>query len=71
MADRVCANTGDAMTVRDHAPDGLPPEAEDELMAPASTPAELDPPPGARRGWLEAVLGQHALVVLIFYRGFW
>ena len=37
----------------------------------ANTPAELDPPPGARRRWLERVLGQHAFVVLIFYRGFW
>ena len=34
-------------------------------------PAELDPLPGVRRGWLEAVLAQHAFVVLVFYRGFW
>ncbi len=33
--------------------------------------AELDPPPGARRGWLDRTLGQHAFVVLVFYRGFW
>jgi hypothetical protein len=33
--------------------------------------AELDPPPGARRGWLDRVLGQHAFVVLVFYRGYW
>lgn len=32
---------------------------------------ELDPPPGARRGWLDRALGQHAFVVLVFYRGFW
>ena len=32
---------------------------------------ELDPPPGARRGWLDAALAQHAFVVLVFYRGFW
>ena len=35
------------------------------------TPAELDPPPGARRGWLDHTLTQHAFVVLVFYRGFW
>ena len=35
------------------------------------TPAELDPPPGARRGWLDRTLTQHAFVVLVFYRGFW
>ena len=35
------------------------------------TPAELDPPPGARRRWLDRVLGQHDFVVLIFYRGYW
>jgi hypothetical protein len=35
------------------------------------TPARLDPPPGARRGWLDRVLTQHAFVVLVFYRGFW
>ncbi len=33
--------------------------------------AELDPPPGARRGWIDRVAGQHAFVVLLFYRGFW
>jgi hypothetical protein len=33
--------------------------------------AELDPPPGARSGWLDQVLSQHAFVVLLFYRGFW
>ena len=33
--------------------------------------AELDPPPGARRNWLDQVLAQHAFVVLLFYRGFW
>jgi len=38
---------------------------------PDSTPAELDPPPGARRSWLDAALARHAFIVLIFYRGFW
>jgi len=33
--------------------------------------AELDPPPGARLGWLDRVLGQHEFVLLLFYRGFW
>ena len=32
---------------------------------------ELDPPPGARRSWLDRVLEKHAFVVLVFYRGFW
>jgi hypothetical protein len=43
------------------------PSASDEGL----TPAELDPPPGARRGWLDRVLGQHAFIVLVFYRGYW
>jgi hypothetical protein len=34
-------------------------------------PAELDPPPGALRGWLDRALARHAFVVLVFYRGFW
>jgi hypothetical protein len=33
--------------------------------------AELDPPPGGRANWLDTTLSQHALVVLLFYRGFW
>jgi hypothetical protein len=32
---------------------------------------ELDPPPGARRSWLDSVVEKHAFVVLLFYRGFW
>jgi hypothetical protein len=45
----------------------------DSPAAGASTElqAELDPPPGPRRGWLDAVLQKHAFVVLVFYRGFW
>jgi hypothetical protein len=38
---------------------------------PGARPAELDPPPGPRRAWLDGVLAQHAFVVLLFYRGFW
>jgi hypothetical protein len=34
-------------------------------------PAEIDPRPGARAGWIEAALARHAFVVLVFYRGFW
>ena len=34
-------------------------------------PAELDPPPGALRGWLDRVLERHAFVLLVFYRGYW
>ncbi|MDG2049831.1 MAG: hypothetical protein P8M78_06690 [Myxococcota bacterium] len=37
----------------------------------AKPQAELDPPPGPRRRWLEDKLSQHAFVVLLFYRGFW
>ena len=44
---------------------------EQEPSSTAPAPAELDPPPGARRGWLDRALGQHAFVLLVFYRGFW
>ena len=37
----------------------------------AKVQSELDPPPGARRAWLDKVLGKHKFVVLVFYRGFW
>lgn len=33
--------------------------------------ADLAPPPGVRLNWLDAVMAQHAFVVLLFYRGFW
>lgn len=42
------------------------PAAGEATLAP-----ELDPPPGARRSWLDQQLAQHAFVVLVFYRGFW
>lgn len=48
--------------------------AIDLLGEPESADAvqpELDPPPGALRGWLAAKLAQHDFVVLVFYRGFW
>ena len=44
---------------------------DDQATADGQTPAELDPPPGARRGWLDHILTQHAFVVLVFYRGYW
>jgi len=34
-------------------------------------PAELDPTPGARKGWLDEKLAAHPFVLLLFYRGFW
>ena len=37
----------------------------------AKAQAELDPPPGARRRWLDQALERHAFVVLVYYRGFW
>ena len=33
--------------------------------------AELDPPPGALRNWIDEVSARHEFVVLLFYRGFW
>ena len=36
-----------------------------------SVAPELDPPAGVRAGWLDQIRGQHAFVVLLFYRGFW
>ena len=47
------------------APDAITVAPDKEIQA------ELDPPPGARRGWLDATLARHAFVVLVFYRGFW
>ena len=46
-------------------------EDDPVLETEGQPPARLDPPPGARRGWLDRVLTQHAFVVLVFYRGFW
>ncbi|MFK7898869.1 MAG: hypothetical protein AB8G23_23770 [Myxococcota bacterium] len=33
--------------------------------------AELDPPPGARRSWLDRTLDRNEFSVVLFYRGFW
>jgi len=46
-------------------------EDDSVLHAEGQPQARLDPPPGARRGWIDRVLAQHAFVVLVFYRGFW
>ena len=43
----------------------------DDQAAMGEAVAELDPPPGARRDWLDRIAGQHAFAVLLFYRGFW
>ncbi|MFT4518738.1 MAG: hypothetical protein ACI9JM_001123 [Halioglobus sp.] len=48
--------------------------AQDEQNPPQGSIApqsELDPPPGARRNWLDSVLQQHSFTLLLFYRGFW
>ena len=37
----------------------------------ARIPPHLDPPVGVRRTWLDEQLAKHALVVIVFYRGFW
>lgn len=34
-------------------------------------PPHLDPPIGVRARWLDEQLGNHAFIVLLFYRGFW
>lgn len=47
---------------------------EDEAAADAGEAerqAELDPPPGPRRGWLDRTLDRHDFTVVLFYRGFW
>lgn len=41
------------------------------VVGEAERPAELDPPPGPRRSWLDRTLDRHAFTVVLFYRGFW
>ncbi len=43
----------------------------DDAPATDATQAELDPPPGPRRSWLDRTLDQHEFTVVLFYRGFW
>ena len=52
-------------------PNFLVEHADPIPLASGKPQAELDPPPGARLGWLDSVMAQHAFVVLLFYRGFW
>ena len=44
---------------------------QDTPRLPGTPQAELDPPPGPRLRWLDEKLSRHAVVVLVFYRGFW
>lgn len=46
-------------------------EAEPQLADEAERQAELDPPPGPRRSWLDRTLDRHDFTVVLFYRGFW
>ena len=43
----------------------------DAAAARDDPPALLDPPEGARKGWLAEQLAGHEFAVLVFYRGFW
>jgi len=52
-------------------PNFLVEQADPMPADPGKPQAELDPPPGARLGWLDRIMAQHAFVVLVFYRGFW
>ena len=57
--------------VSGESPSFLVEQADSMPLASEKPQAELDPPPGARLGWLDNVMAQHAFVVLLFYRGFW
>lgn len=46
-------------------------EDETPVAGEAERQAELDPPPGPRRGWLDRTLDRHDFTVVLFYRGFW
>ena len=41
------------------------------VATPSDLQAELDPPPGPRRNWLDRTLDRHRFTVVLFYRGFW
>ncbi len=43
----------------------------DGAASEAAGVAELDPPPGPRRAWLDDVALRHPFSVVLFYRGFW
>jgi len=57
--------------VSGESPSFLVEQADPMPVASGKPQAELDPPPGARLGWLDIVMAQHGFVVLLFYRGFW
>ena len=57
--------------VSGESPSFLVEQADPMPLALGKPQAELDPPPGARLGWLDNVMAQHGFVVLLFYRGFW
>ena len=46
-------------------------EDEAPVEGDAERQAELDPPPGPRRSWLDRTLDRHEFTVVLFYRGFW
>lgn len=46
-------------------------EEEIPVAGEAERQAELDPPPGPRRSWLDRTLDRHEFTVVLFYRGFW
>ena len=46
-------------------------EDEAPLTGATESQAELDPPPGPRRSWLDRTLDRHTFTVVLFYRGFW
>ncbi len=46
-------------------------DGSDSARSTENLQAELDPPPGPRRGWLDRTLERHDFTVVLFYRGFW
>ncbi len=46
-------------------------QVTDQVTGQAERQAELDPPPGPRRSWLDRTLDRHEFTVVLFYRGFW
>ena len=46
-------------------------DTETAATAQGLVQSELDPPPGARRSWLDSVLERHDFTLILFYRGFW
>ena len=63
--DFVVTSTSDGFDVTYDQEDG------DTYSGSKGDQSELDPPPGARKQWLERVQQKHDFTVLLFYRGFW